>query len=114
MMHATTFSCQHEREAAWILPPLAAPTAVDEANHRVANSLQMIAALLTIEARDVGDPVAAAILGRTRERIEAIGALHRRFTPARTHHRSTWRSIYRRWANRSNEAARSSAYHRHC
>jgi len=76
MMHATTFNSEH-RHGAMVLPPLAAPTAMDEANHRVANSLQIVAALLTIEARDVADPAAAAILGRMQQRIEAIGAVHR-------------------------------------
>ena len=76
MMHATTFNSEH-RHGAMVLPPLAAPTAMDEANHRVANSLQIVAALLTIEARDVVDPAAAAILGRMQQRIEAIGAVHR-------------------------------------
>lgn len=70
-MHTTTFNSEH-KHGAMVLPPLAAPTAMDEANHRVANSLQIVAALLTIEARDVVDPAAAAILGRMQQRINLL------------------------------------------
>lgn len=77
MMRATTYGSQQGHGAALVLPPLATPTAMDEANHRIANSLQMIAALLAIEAREVADPAAAATLRQTRQRIEAIGAVHR-------------------------------------
>jgi two-component sensor histidine kinase len=77
MTRATTFSSPQRHGAALVLPPLATPTAADEGNHRIANSLQMIAALLTIDAREVADPAAAAALRRSRQRIEAIGAMHR-------------------------------------
>lgn len=60
-----------------VLPALAAPSAVDEVNHRVANQLQLLAALISIEARQMNDPGAVAVLERTRLRIAAIGSVHR-------------------------------------
>lgn len=77
MERATTQGFHKAATSAWVLPPLAEPTAADDANHRVANSLQMIAALLAIEAHDVTDAKAAAALSRAQQRIEAIGAVHR-------------------------------------
>ena len=52
------------------------PDAADEANHRIANQLQLVAALIAVEARGASRETIAA-LERTRERIVAIGAVHR-------------------------------------
>lgn len=62
---------------ATVLPGMAMPSAVDEANHRVANHLQLLAALIAIEARGVSDPAGLAVLERTRQHIAAIGGVHR-------------------------------------
>jgi two-component sensor histidine kinase len=67
-----------------VLPPVTMPSAADEVNHRVANHLQLIAALISVEARDVTDPVTLAVLERTRDRITAIGGLHRQLYRAGT------------------------------
>ncbi len=53
-----------------------APSAADEANHRIANQLQLIAALISVEARNAS-PETLLALERTRDRIVAIGAVHR-------------------------------------
>ncbi len=57
-------------------PGAAIPSAADEANHRIANQLQLVAALIAVEARGAS-PETLAALDRTRERIVAIGAVHR-------------------------------------
>ena len=60
-----------------ILAPVGTPTAADEVNHRVANHLQLISALISAEARTVSDPALLAVLERTRQRIAAVGGIHR-------------------------------------
>lgn len=60
-----------------VLPPLALPSVADEVDHRVANHLQLISALISIEARQVADTATLAILERTRGRIAAIAGVHR-------------------------------------
>lgn len=60
-----------------ILPPLSMPTAADEVNHRVANHLQLVAALIAAETRGVSDPETKAVLERTQQRIAAVGRVHR-------------------------------------
>lgn len=49
-----------------------------EVNHRVANSLAMVAALVRIQAKSVTDQTSRAALDETRARIEAISLVHRR------------------------------------
>lgn len=48
-----------------------------EANHRIANSLQLIAALLSSQGREVTDPVARSALDMSVHRIDAIAGVHR-------------------------------------
>ena len=49
-----------------------------EVNHRVANSLQLIASLIDLQGRKVADPDAREALQRARERVEAVSLVHRR------------------------------------
>lgn len=60
-----------------VLPPASQLSAADEINHRIANSLQLLAALVSIEARRMVDPLALAALDMTQRRIGAIAGVHR-------------------------------------
>ncbi len=49
-----------------------------EVNHRVANSLQLISAMLGMQARKIADPALQDILRRSMQRVEAVSLVHRR------------------------------------
>ena len=49
-----------------------------EMNHRVANSLQLITALLEMHARKSGDTTVRAALRQASERVEAVAKIHQR------------------------------------
>lgn len=48
-----------------------------EANHRIANSLQLVSALLSSQGREIADPVARSALDLSVQRIAAIASVHR-------------------------------------
>jgi two-component sensor histidine kinase len=56
--------------------PIADPGRL-EANHRIANSLQLLSALLASQGREVCDPVARRALETSVQRIAAIAGVHR-------------------------------------
>lgn len=58
-------------------PPAYDPSGSDEANHRITNNLQMLAALMSIEARRITDPDARAAIDLMINRIGAIASVHR-------------------------------------
>ncbi|WP_188852418.1 sensor histidine kinase [Aureimonas glaciei] len=62
---------------------LPVPTAAEEADHRIANSLQLVSALIGMEARRAKDPHARAALESTLHRVAAVAGVHRHL------HRST-------------------------
>ena len=49
-----------------------------EMNHRIANNLALLAALVDLDGRLVSDPAAISVLEATRRRIHAIAGVHRR------------------------------------
>jgi two-component sensor histidine kinase len=48
-----------------------------EADHRVANSLQLISSLLTLQARQAADVSVRDALGVAANRVDAVGAIHK-------------------------------------
>lgn len=48
-----------------------------EMNHRIANNLALIAAIVELDSRCVDDPVAAGVLAATQRRIQAVASVHR-------------------------------------
>lgn len=60
-----------------VLPAISEPSIADEANHRIANSLQLLAAMVSVEARRIADPIAQAALEMTMLRITAIASVQR-------------------------------------
>lgn len=75
-MPSTGFVRQAERGTI-VLPPLRAPSVADEANHRIANSLQLLSAMVASDSRGIKDGDAKAALDRTLARIQAIAGVHR-------------------------------------
>ena len=49
-----------------------------EVSHRIQNSLQLVSAFLSLQARNVADPILTAHLGEAQRRLEAVGLVHRR------------------------------------
>lgn len=60
-----------------ILPAIPAPSSIDEVNHRIANSLQLLSVMVSVTARDIADPDARAALASTQRQIGAIARVHR-------------------------------------
>lgn len=71
--HYTPISVPHIT----LLPPMPQPSMADEVHHRIANSLQLLGALVSLEARRIVDPGALAALEMTQQRIGAIAGVHR-------------------------------------
>jgi two-component sensor histidine kinase len=72
-----------DEPAVTVLPPIREPTFIDESNHRIANSLQLLVAMAAAESRGIGDPAARAALERMQWRIDAIANVHRQLYRSR-------------------------------
>lgn len=75
-------SAHNEPSAVSVLPPMPKVTVPDEAHHRIANNLQLLATMVSIEARRMVDPLALAALDMTQRRIVAIASVHRQLYQA--------------------------------
>jgi two-component sensor histidine kinase len=70
-----------------------APTLADaaemarESDHRIANNLQLLMAMIAPERHEVDDPHAGLMLARMLGRIGAIAGVHRQFTRPQKHGR---------------------------
>ncbi len=62
--------------------PAARVSDADEMNHRIANSLQLLSAMVSVEARGIADPIAQAALDVTQRRIAAVASVHRQLYQA--------------------------------
>ncbi|WP_267427032.1 histidine kinase dimerization/phosphoacceptor domain -containing protein [Methylobacterium sp. GC_Met_2] len=87
-LHTTQEKERFEREVASrtrdLTEALASKTMlVHEVDHRVKNNLQMIAALLSMQARTIRDPDARATMNSMLNRVEALGTVHRRLYQSR-------------------------------
>lgn len=84
----TPLPCEAARVAvaAEILPPLAMPSHC-EADHRIANSLQILGALLGLQARDCANEEVTEALGAASRRVAAISAVHRQLYKSGAGHR---------------------------
>jgi len=51
---------------------------VSEVNHRVANSLAMVSSFISLQSKQLNDPVAKKALSETQDRIFAISLVHKR------------------------------------
>lgn len=63
--------------------PAAFPIGADaafESDHRIANNLQLLMAMISAERRDIADPTAALAMERMLGRIGAIAGVHRQLT----------------------------------
>lgn len=76
MMTAANFAIGNG-PAVTVLPATPEPSNADEINHRIANSLQLLSAMVSVEARAIEDPAALAALDMTQRRIGAIASVHR-------------------------------------
>lgn len=73
-----------ERPAAvTVLSPLPQPGPADEINHRIANSLQLVLAMVAVEGRGIQDPAARTMLETVQRRIGAIASVHRQLYQSR-------------------------------
>ncbi|MEJ5976839.1 sensor histidine kinase [Novosphingobium sp. PS1R-30] len=60
-----------------VLPGRREPSPADEANHRIANSLQLLSAMVAAEARALSDPAGLAAIQGIGRRIAAMAGVHR-------------------------------------
>lgn len=74
---------------------------LQEVNHRVKNSLQVVTSLLTLQARQVKDPEVVRVLDEARARISVVAGLHQRLYSTSEHDRVDFASYVRELAART-------------
>lgn len=78
MRHAALSQAKERAEAELRASNGRLETLLREVNHRVANSLQLVSALVSLQSNALADEGARAALRDTQRRIEAIAQVHRR------------------------------------
>ena len=76
--HATLARGKAAAEAQLVASNARLEALLGEVNHRVANSLQLVSAMVRLQANAVADAAAKGALADTQRRIEAIAQVHRR------------------------------------
>lgn len=102
--------CATNRGMPAVSPMMVQPC--DEANHRIANSLQLLSAMLSIEARSVSDDGARQVLEIARQRVVAIAGVHRHLYRASQDRWVDVAEYLRELACGLEEGCGSGAYHR--
>jgi len=83
-MTSPSFSGIASGSAAVVAQTRFSPGLNEEANHRIANNLQLVVAMISLEIVKVVDPVALATLEAMQRRIGAIASVHRSLCEAPT------------------------------
>lgn len=78
---------------------------LQEVNHRVKNSLQVVVGLLTLQLRKAVDPDTKALLNDARARIEVVASLHQRLYKTSAHDHVEFASFSRELAEASLKSA---------
>ena len=78
MMQRHTMTAKPFPDPAVIASNIRLEAMLGEMNHRVANSLQLVAAMVSLEARTIADPAAREALQATQRRIDAVAQVHSR------------------------------------
>ena len=77
-LNSTLENRVNERTAALVQARDRAETLLAEVNHRVANSLSLVASLVRLQSNSLSDPTAKNALTETEARIHAISSVHKR------------------------------------
>jgi two-component sensor histidine kinase len=77
-MQLQTMTAKPRSDHAVVASNIRLEAMLGEMNHRVANSLQLVSAMVSLQARGIADPAAREALRATQRRIEAVAQVHSR------------------------------------